>query len=113
MFLALPIIAYHSYNRPVVYPPRNDQYYFDKADWTTSTATLGNSFNTVWSFPDSEITAWDDHNCEFNKLGFNPVERVFRVSCQSSEKALAPIAYFPGWQVKLNGSLVPFWSESG
>ena len=46
IFLAL--IFYGGYSRPVKYLPRSDDFYLSNPTWTDGTATLGDSFNTIW-----------------------------------------------------------------
>ncbi|PIU02404.1 hypothetical protein COT66_00390 [Candidatus Shapirobacteria bacterium CG09_land_8_20_14_0_10_49_15] len=46
--LLVAFIFYGGYSRPIVYPPRADNFYLDNPDWTQGTATLGNSFQTLW-----------------------------------------------------------------
>ena len=48
LFLFLAIVFYFPYTNPVIYQPRNDDYYLTKDNFTKGTNSPGDSFNTIW-----------------------------------------------------------------
>lgn len=80
------------YSRPVIYPARDNGFYLNNPDWTQGTATLGNSFQTIWANHDQPAEQKTEFQ-ENNHLRFN-------------------INYYPGWQVLVNGQKQPLEIET-
>ena len=77
--LAAVLLCNWRYSRPVIYPARDNGFYLNNPDWTQGTATLGNSFQTIWANHDQPAEQKTEFQ-ENNRLRFN-------------------INYYPGWQV--------------
>lgn len=86
--LFLAVVLYLPYARPVKYLEREDSFYFDNDLWFKGTATLGNTFNTNW-------------------LAY-PLEGDIGFETQQLE-----IAYFPGWEVRIDGELLDIFPQNG
>ena len=70
------------YSRPVIYQARDNSFYLENPDWIHGTATLGNSFQTIWA----------NHNQPANQL----------MEWQENSRLRLNINYYPGWQVKVS-----------
>ena len=109
IFLAL--IFYEGYTKPVTYAQRNDDFYLANPDWTTGTATLGNSFSTIW-LPTSQISKEkrmeiSAKQAKIEKENFGPTSYSFQTTSSVSAKIKVNTAYFPGWRVWVNGKENP------
>jgi len=86
--ILLALVFYSGYARPVKYPPRSDDFYLRNADWAEGTATLGNSFNTIWLADPSDL----EDEADLQQL---------------------EIAYFPGWEVRVDNRPVKIFYQNG
>ncbi len=78
VLILLALVFYAPYARPVRYAPRKDEFYLSNPTWIQGTATLGNTFNIKWLANPSNSNTGDDWR-QVN------------------------IAYFPGWEVFIDG----------
>jgi len=82
ILICLSIGLTYQYTKPAYYMQRTDQYYITRPNFISGTNSIGNSFNTIW-FKEKE----------------NKSENTTKLH----------IAYFPGWEVFVNGEKVKIW----
>jgi len=80
LLLILIVLGFNwRYSRPIIYPARTDDFYLDNPDWTQGTATLANSFNTIWAKEHQSFAE--------------------RLESQENGRLRVNINYYPGWSV--------------
>lgn len=79
------IIFALSYSRPVIYEPRQDEYYLSRREFTDGTTTVGNSFSTAW------LTWQRERSSQLFEKG-------------PDESIIANISYYPGWTAIVDGN---------
>ena len=99
LFFSLP------YSKPVIYEARYDNYYLENPTWSKGTATLGDSFSTLW-FADTGKQAAKKNKIEIvSGKADVEIKKIKSQSYQFYIKTESPIdvkintAYFPGWRV--------------
>ncbi len=105
----LPIVFALGYIRPAYYMDRTDNYYATRPNFIDGTNSIGNSFNTVWFHAKAvRITAkiTENKDIAINKLVIKPSNYRFEVIAQKQSAIVLNTAYFPGWQVKIDGKLI-------
>lgn len=116
IFLAL--MFYGKYSRPTKYLPREDNFYLSNPSWTDGTATLGNSFSTIW-LPSGSLKKEKEKllvvegEAKIKNVFESPESYKFQVVSLGSSKLQANIAYFPGWKVYVNREEVPIDYKNG
>lgn len=94
------------YGQPVIYLPRSDSFYLENPVWTQGTATLGNSFNTVWSKEhpdfDKKLEVLEGE-AVVKKAVVKPTDYSFEVEAVTEAKLRVNTNHFPGWQVLVDG----------
>lgn len=115
--ILLPVIFYSTYCRPVIYPPRQDSYYLQSPDWTEGTATLGNSFNTIWwqapsRMPVEPLTVIKGR-ADIEMVRAKSTRWLFKIKAEDFSHFQTRLAYFPGWQVYANHEQLPVEYSQG
>lgn len=107
VLMVISIIAYGNYARPIQYSPRSDRDYLDNPNWTGGTATLANSFNTIWMKNGLKLSQnLDQEECQVKIISKCPVRRNYQVNCPVASSVMFDVAYFPGWQAMINNRKV-------
>jgi hypothetical protein len=107
MLVFLVLFFYSKYCRPVVYQPRDDNYYLSNTEWSKGTATLANSFNTKWFSVKSAQEISDKlkiltGKAKIKEISTNPTSQVFQIETETVTDFKTHIAYFPGWKIMAN-----------
>lgn len=117
ILIFLAIAFYSNYSRPVKYLSREDSVYLGNPYWTQGTATLNNSFNTVWFKSESKDDIKDikfvQNNCRVNEMFNNPIKHHYEIDCEDKEQVQLGLAYFPGWQVLVDDQSTPISFSDG
>lgn len=102
----LAVLFSTGYMRPVIYAPRNDEYYLTRPEFTDGTSSIGNSFSTIW-------TGWkkDRSLAKITTLGsaqitekhIQPLTYDFMVNAKDDSKITVHTLYYPGWKVSVDG----------
>jgi hypothetical protein len=100
VFVALP------YTKPVVYEPRNDNYYLSRREFTDGTSSLGNSMSTYWTSWKRERASQKIEIIEGSgSIGIRemaPTRYRFSVDAATSVIVRVNTVYFPGWETLVN-----------
>lgn len=106
-FLIFLVISLNwQYSQPVVYLARPDSFYLENPVWTQGTATLGNSFNTVWSKEHPDFDKKLDvleGEATIREIIAKVTDYSFEVGAATETKLRVNTNYFPGWQVLVDG----------
>ena len=97
------IVFSYSYMRPVVYAPRDGNYYVSRKNFMDGTSSMGNSFSTIW-------TGWKKERPEYVLEVINGrvlggireqsyFKKTFTVWSEKESEVYVPILYFLGWKV--------------
>lgn len=118
MLVFLALFFYGKYCRPVVYQPRDDNYYLSNPEWSKGTATLANSFNTKWFAvkPAQETNAKLKvltGKAKIKEISVGPTKQVFQIETETAADFKTHIAYFPGWKVMANNREKPIGFNEG
>ncbi len=116
ILILISIVLSYSYARPVVYAPRDDQYYLARRNFTDGTSSMGNSFSTIW-------TGWKSKRSNYvielinGKLkgGFvknSFLDKEFLVSSENGAEVHLSILYYPGWKAIIDTSEMPIEYKS-
>jgi len=111
VLVVLSIALTWSYQKPVLYEPRGDEYYLTRREFTDGTSSMGNSFSTIW-------TGWKNERVnekvtvlqgqvQISDLKTTPLETNFTVSSDSPSRIRIHTLYYPGWIVTIDGTQVP------
>jgi len=106
VFIGASIIFSYSYTRPVVYAPRDGQYYTSRKNFTDGTSSMGNSFSTIW-------TGWKKERSDYvlevingkvpgGILEHSYLKKTFAVWSDIGSEVYTPILYYPGWKVMID-----------
>jgi len=106
ILIGASVVFSYSYTRPVVYAPRDGQYYTSRKNFTDGTSSMGNSFSTIW-------TDWKSKRSEYlievtngKKVRDFPrnsyLDKEFAVSSETGAEVYMPILYYPGWKVMID-----------
>lgn len=109
--IVMTLIFYGNYTKPVKYAQRDDNFYLANPDWTKGTATLGNSFSTIW-LSSSQIgqekrIEISTKQAKIDKENFSPTSYSFQTTSAVAATIKVKTAYFPGWRVWVNGKENP------
>lgn len=106
LLILLPLFFYSGYTKPVKYLSREDSFYLNNPNWTQGTATLGNSFSTIWlpfgkpkKEQKLEIVSG---KVEVKKADIKPQTYFFQLETATPAQARVNTSYFPGWKVLVN-----------
>ncbi|KKR86701.1 hypothetical protein A2875_02505 [Candidatus Gottesmanbacteria bacterium RIFCSPHIGHO2_01_FULL_46_14] len=108
---AISVLAALPYTKPVVYEPRDDQYYLSRREFTDGTSSLGNSMSTVWSPWKQERTkekieiVSGEGKLEMHEL--LPTRLSFAVNASTPVTVRINTVYFPGWEIQQRGHWSP------
>lgn len=106
LLMAMVFVFNYRYSRPVIYSPRVDSFYLENPDWNQGTATLGNSFKTIWA---EEHPAFEqkltviEGEAVIKEKNIQPTNYSFLVNAAQESHLRVNTNYFPGWQVRVNG----------
>ncbi|MEK7543312.1 MAG: hypothetical protein AAB557_00425 [Patescibacteria group bacterium] len=96
-----------SYTKPVLYAPRPDAYYLSRREFTDGTSSLGNGFSTAWMAwqparpaKRMEIVSGEG-SVTMKEEGMTKF--VGEVDSSSGGKLRIHVAYYPGWNVVVDG----------
>lgn len=112
--LAAVLFAY-GYTRPVTYDARSDAYYLSKPQFLYGTTTPGDVFSTRWLVPPGTRPAgrFTVESGTVTPVVSKPLAYALRVSVPVKETVRSRIAYYPGWEVRVDGRSVPIDYRSG
>lgn len=99
------------YMQPVLYAPRDTDYYLSRRNFTDGTSSMGNSFSTIW-------TGWKSERSPYlmevlnGKMAGNMktnsfLTKAFTITTDGVADVSLPILYFPGWEVLVDGTKIP------
>ena len=110
------IFSYFPYTNAVIYQPRQDQQYVTNPNWVYGTATMGNTFNTVWmkrnSIKKDEIFFIEGNGTIANvqrKSNFTSADIQVVLDSQIEISR----AYYPGWTVYIDNKKTAFFESDG
>lgn len=106
IFCAIPIILSFGYIKVPYYLKRNDSYYLTRSNFIDGTNSIGNAFNTKWFDPSIPKKKGELHILEgasIKEINLSSTNRIFAVWSKEKINATLSLAYFPGWQVYVNG----------
>lgn len=107
IFSMLAIALSISYIKPAYYLNRDDSYYFSKANFMDGTNTPGNVFNTIWFkqnlLREREKITRINGDAIILSQNINPIRYFFSIRSGSASSFQVNTAYFPGWEVKIDG----------
>jgi uncharacterized membrane protein len=111
----LTIILTIGYITPPYYWEREDSYYFSRSNFMDSTSSPG--FNTLWFNEDlkrtkERVVIKDGRGEIFNK-NIKSTRYNFTVKSQTPVLVKVNTAYFPGWNVYVDGKLKQVKEENG
>ncbi len=100
LMLLSVLFAYH-YARPVMYEMRTDAQYLENPSFTSGTSSLGDMFQTVWlAGSPRKDTVFSGTVTGVTKQA--PTSYIFTVTASESAVFSAPVAYYPGWQARVD-----------
>lgn len=105
------VVFSYSYIRPVIYAPRNGEYYTSRINFTDGTSSMGNSFSTIW-------TGWKKVRAQYvlevingkvpgGILENSYLRKTFTVLSDAESEVYVPILYYPGWKVIIDNNETP------
>lgn len=106
LLVFLSVFINWRYFRPVIYPPRADSFYLENQDWTQGTATLGNSFKTLWAKEHEnyqEKLEVIEGEALIKEIALKPTVYFYEVGAQKEAGLRVNTNYYPGWQVFIDG----------
>lgn len=97
------------YSRAPFHHQRDDQHYFSRSNFTDGTNSPGNVFNTAQFNPKLEKSnlRLSGEKSDIKILGNKSTKINARVKSQEEDIIFANIAYFPGWEVRVDNREVP------
>jgi hypothetical protein len=106
----------YTYTRPVIYAPRDGNYYMSRKNFTDGTSSMGNSFSTIW-------TVWKEKRSDYIlevKNGKAPggivdhsyLKKTFTLWSDLESEVNTPILYYPGWKVIVDNKETPIRYET-
>lgn len=118
ILISLALIFYGGYSRPVKYLPRSDDFYLSNPTWTDGTATLGDSFNTIWASGKrieraKEKLVVNQGEADTEELIVSPTRYLFGINATAPTTFQVNTAYFPGWKVFVDQKLAPVNFDNG
>lgn len=94
------------YTKPVVYEPRDDNYYLSRREFTDGTSSLGNSMSTHWTSWKRERASQKIEIIEgsgsIDVREMAPTRYRFSVDAATSVIVRVNTVYFPGWETLVN-----------
>lgn len=110
------LLLYGGYTNVVRYEYREDAYYLSNPVWASGTATLGNTFGTVWSTYHKQhilTPRVKKGTATITTVQKGPV--LYDVTSESDNPASIqfPVNYYPGWTVSVNGIITPSYQHEG
>jgi uncharacterized membrane protein len=114
----LALLFYFQYTYPTTYEKRSDDFYLANPDWTNSTATLGNTFNTKWFQLPESVDQFNDgilipSQGKIELLTSKVEEKTYTITTSESVLFLPRISYFPGWIALVDNQQVPIENHNG
>lgn len=99
------------YMQPVLYAPRDTNYYLSRQNFTDGTSSMGNSFSTIW-------TGWKSARPPYLAEVFNGkitggvrmntfLTKTFTIHSEGGADIFLPIVYYPGWEVLVDKKSTP------
>jgi len=106
--VVLTVVLSFSYTKPVLYDSRPDAYYLSKREFTDGTSSLGNGFSTRWMSwqPDRPKARMEIISGE----GSVVLEKVHLIT---DAMVRIHVAYYPGWQVAVDGKNLSVYPDAG
>jgi hypothetical protein len=112
LLVVLVIFLGLGYTKPAYYHDRDDNYYLERSNFINGTNSPGDTFNTIYM---KKIPDKIDNKGEFlsgkGEININSATSAkysLNVTAESDSVVLLNIAYFPGWQVYLDGRKTNF-----
>lgn len=111
LLVVLAIIVSYPYARPTMYPPRSDEYYLTKREFTDGTSSLGNSFATQWSSWKKERSKDKieiiDGIAQITEEKMKLIEYQFSILAKTASIVRVNTLYYPGWTVFVDTENIP------
>lgn len=112
------VLTTYAYAKPAYYHDRSDEYYISKSNFIDGTNSPGNAFNTIWFNPalskaEKKIVSTGGEYFRIEKEVITPQSYSFQVVADQNTRVLVNTAYFPGWQVSVDGKKTPLREEKG
>lgn len=110
-FILSAILVTSSYTKPAYYHERTDDHYLSRDNFIRGTNSPGNMFQTLWLNPKLPLqkqrmsVVAGKGNIQLHESKTNALS--FIMTNQTKTTVLAHIAYFPGWEVLIDGKLSP------
>lgn len=105
--ISLAVFCSYRYTKPVVYPPREDDYYVSKRQFTDGTSSIGNSFATVWfSWKPTRAEKTVDilsGDLQVKSETSHSLHSTFLVESEKGGSLRVNTAYYPGWSLYIDG----------
>ena len=108
-FAFIAVFLSIGYAKPAHYHNRNDDYYLTRSNFIDGTNSPGNYFNTIWFDKNlkkqkNKIDLADAKGSSITSDVFKPQYYTFTTVVPRDTAAVVQIAYFPGWDVFIDGS---------
>jgi len=106
IFIFLSVILSISYTYPAYYHNRNDSHYLNRDNFIHGTNSPGDLFNTVWinkkpSIKEKRVEIAKGKG-EINVIDSKTSNLKFTIKNDTEVEVLVNIAYFPGWELKID-----------
>lgn len=105
------------YVRPVTYPPRGDSYYLSRENFTKGTSSLGDAFKTIWqqhtNITKSEPVTIAKGTAQVIASDESATHITATVVAQDSATIRVNTVYYPGWNVRIDGTRADISNASG
>jgi hypothetical protein len=113
----MSILLTYNYTKPVLYEPRNDEYYTLNKTFTDGTSSMGNSFTTIWTDwkkdrPNSRISVIKGKPTIIS-LTSTSIMDSFMINGNDNSTIAINRLYYPGWQVYVDGKKTPIDYSNG
>ena len=110
VIVSIQIIITFQYGIPAYIHQRDDNHYILRSNFINSTNSPGNLFNTVWfkgvSHRSKQRLESSISTSQFTNVTQTPHRLTANVIAKSKDQILVNIAYFPEWNVYLNGKKI-------
>ncbi len=98
-----------NYAHPAHYLYRNDNYYITRSNFIDGTNSIGNVFNTIWikeKLKKNKDIISNAKNTKIEILERKTTRYKFNVAMDNGSDLTINTAYFPGWEVKVDGKFI-------
>lgn len=107
----------YRYSQPVLYEPRQDEFYTSEKNFTDGTSSMGNSFSTKWTTwkdqrPNSRVSVLSGDGV-VTSMSSTTTTDSFTIKGEKESTVLIHRLYYPGWYVYLDNKNIPINNNDG